>query len=478
MVTLLLAQARPAEAFAYAERAKSRALLDLLAQGVEAKPAGADPNTSSLTHALATTRDNLNRLYLAAETGESRNHVPGSVVEAERRVVELTRDLERLTPTTGLLERSRAPDADEVCAGLPDETVLLEYGAHGDTLSAFVLTRCGIDAGVRAHTLGSLTEVQNELNRLNFFLTRVAQGRRYLEVYGETGLRARTDKHLGALYDLLIRPLGPLHPEHAHSGTKYGTEPTDRPIDLIIVPHGPLLAVPFAALFDGSRYLIDHARLSVAPSAAVYLHCRSVPQHRAELFLALGVPAETIPAVQGEIRAVAAIAEAADNPAETVLGEEATLAAFFARAPHAGVLHLATHGVYRPDNPVFSGLRLFDGWLTARDLYTLELRATLVVLSACESALGSQGVGDEQFGLARGFLYAGAPALVASLWPVKDEQTTLLIRALYTRLYRGENVRAALRAAQLELRAAHPNPYYWAAFTVVGDPERTVSGSS
>ena len=276
--------------------------------------------------------------------------------------------------------------------------------------------------------------------------------------------KARIDTHLGALYNLLLRPL-----ELTRPSLERGL------IDLVVVPHGPLQAVPFAALFDGARYLIDDARLSVAPSAAVYLHCRSAPRHPAGTLVAFAVPTETIPGVRDEVKAIAQLAEEAKLTAQTAFGDDATLNAFFAHAPHADVLHLAAHGVYRPDNPVFSGLRLADGWLTARDLYALKLRAALVVLSACESALSSQGVGGEQFGLARGFLHAGAPALVASLWPVKDEQTTLLIGALYKRLYHGETVRAALRGALLEVRAAHPNPYYWAAFAVIGDPERTVT---
>ncbi len=190
--------------------------------------------------------------------------------------------------------------------------------------------------------------------------------------------------------------------------------------------------------------------------ADVYLHCRNGPQHPAAGRVAFGVPTESIPGVQDEVAAIAELAQT-ERGAETFIGEAATLSAFFTRAPHAGVLHLATHGVYRPDNPIFSGLRLVDGWLTARDLYTLGLRAAPVILSACESALSGQGVGDEQFGLARGFLHAGAPALVASRWLVKDEQTTLLIRALYTRLYSGESVGRALRGAP-RYAAATPTP--------------------
>ena len=423
--------------------------------------------------------------YLAAETGADAGADYGTILDAERRVVQLTRELERLTPAVAVYDaeygaeygseysegHGGAPDAATVCASLPEAATLLEYFADGDTLIAFVLTR----SGVRAQTLGSPSQIESELGRLNFFLTRAAQGQRYLEVYGEAGLQARIDKHLGTLFDLLIRPLELTHPNsdsgfNSSSDAELNVSPK---FDLTVVPHGPLQAVPFTALFSGAHYLIDDAHLSVAPSAAVYLHCRNRPQHPAAGLVAFGVPTESIPGVENEITAIAELAQLGRG-AKTFVGEAATLSAFFTRAPHASILHLATHGVYRPDHPAFSGLRLIDGWLTARDLYTLELRAALVVLSACESALSGQGVGDEQFGLARGFLHAGAPALVASLWPVKDDQTTLLVRAFYKRLYGGESVGRALRGAQLEVRRSHPNPYYWAAFTVIGDPERTV----
>ena len=486
LAELLLAQKRPAEAFGYAERAKSRALLDLLARGVEARAPATDPEAAHLARALAAARAALEQHYLGAEAGMGQS-AQSAVLGAERRVAVLTRELEHLAHTVPA--PGQTPSAAVVCAGLPEGTTLLEYFASGDSLIAFVLTR----SGVRAQTLGSLAQIKEVQSRLSFFLTRVAQGRRYLEVYGATGLQARIDKQLSALYDLLIRPLN-ISPDKspdtsgdAPENTE-NTENTAPGLELVVVPHGSLQAVPFAALFDGTRYLLDYAQLSVAPSAAIYLHCRNTPQHRTEAgvgaLLAFGVPTESIPGVQAEVRAIAQLARdaakanpaVAETAARTIVGADATLASFFAGAPHAGVLHLATHGVYRPDNPVFSGLRLADGWLTARDLYTLELRAALVVLSACESALAGQSSGDEQFGLARGFLHAGAPALVASLWPVKDDHTTELIRAFYTRLYRGETVRAALRGAQLEVRALHPNPYYWAAFAVIGDPERTVTG--
>jgi CHAT domain-containing protein len=143
-------------------------------------------------------------------------------------------------------------------------------------------------------------------------------------------------------------------------------------------------------------------------------------------------------------------------------------------------VHFATHGILDTRNPEVSGLILSlvdrrgrprDGYLRLADIYNLRLKADLIVLSSCESAsgrnLGSEGV----IGLPRGFLYAGARTVIASLWKVDDEATAVLMQGLYARMQRGESVTAALRGAKLELLAIprYSDPSYWAAFVLEGD---------
>ena len=144
-------------------------------------------------------------------------------------------------------------------------------------------------------------------------------------------------------------------------------------------------------------------------------------------------------------------------------------------------VHFATHGVIDAEHPALSGLALSmvdregrpqEGFLHLHDIYNLRLNADLVVLSGCRTALGQEVRGEGLIGLTRGFLYAGAPRVVASLWRVEDQATA----ALMTRFYRGlwvEGLRpaAALRAAQLSLRQERRwrDPYYWAGFILEGD---------
>jgi CHAT domain-containing protein len=117
---------------------------------------------------------------------------------------------------------------------------------------------------------------------------------------------------------------------------------------------------------------------------------------------------------------------------------------------------------------MFSSLKLHDGWLLATDAMSLDLPGALVALSACESARSEVVGGDEILGLTRAFLRAGAATLVVSLWLVQDETTAKLMSEWYGRMRDGEGQAAALRTAQLELKAQYPHPYYWAPFVLIG----------
>ena len=105
---------------------------------------------------------------------------------------------------------------------------------------------------------------------------------------------------------------------------------------------------------------------------------------------------------------------------------------FTKQAKEFDILHLACHGEFRPDNPLFSSLHLADGAITVRDVCSQKLKAGLVTLSACETGLNSIFAGDEILGLTRGFLTAGVASLVLSLWTVNDEATAELMKNFYT----------------------------------------------
>jgi CHAT domain-containing protein len=145
------------------------------------------------------------------------------------------------------------------------------------------------------------------------------------------------------------------------------------------------------------------------------------------------------------------------------------------------ILHFATHSVIDDERPELSGIvlstvdragRRQDGFLRLYDVYNLRLNADLVVLSACQTALGKEIKGEGLIGLARGFFYAGAPRVLASLWPIDDRTTASFMRPFYeAMLLRHERPAAALRSAQIAMWKTNgwEAPYYWAAFTMQGE---------
>ena len=145
------------------------------------------------------------------------------------------------------------------------------------------------------------------------------------------------------------------------------------------------------------------------------------------------------------------------------------------------MVHFSTHGFLNNEHPELSGLVLSlydangkpqDGFLRLHDIHNLSLNADLVVLSACETALGRQIRGEGLIGLARGFMYAGAARVVASLWKVEDQATASLMKQFYeSMLARGHPPAAALRAAQISMSRTRrwSSPYYWAPFVLQGE---------
>ena len=144
------------------------------------------------------------------------------------------------------------------------------------------------------------------------------------------------------------------------------------------------------------------------------------------------------------------------------------------------VIHFATHGLLNNKHPELSGLVLSlvdkqgktrDGFLKLQDIYDMKLRADLVVLSGCETGLGEEINGEGLVGLTRGFMYAGASRVVASLWSISDLATATLMAEFYKSMENGLRPAAALRAAQIQMwkQQQWKSPYYWAAFQIQGE---------
>ncbi len=449
-------------AFNIAERAKSRTLVDLLTGAIDSKlPQPAEIEAESR---LRTLQADLNGIYnrWLGSRDDSQGDAPWPNLQA--RAVELEQEISRLR----LQIAATAPATDPFAAALPFESVqpqlspdliLLTYYICGDELMAFV----NVQGHIRVvRHLSTLQTIHGLLYRLTTQWDRFRAGPAFVERHMSM-LQQSAQRLLASLYNELMAPLEPLLAEAAAAAS---SGPVAAPPKLVIIPHGPLHQVPFQALFDGQQYLLERFEISYAPSATVFALCQGRTPPQPGKALVLGAPDPLIPAVTSEVQAVA---QQLDNPAVYV-DAPATLAVLRAEAPGCDMLHLACHGLFRADNPMFSALKLSDDWLMAADVMQLDLTGALVTLSACESGRSQVIGGDELLGLTRAFLGAGAATLVVSLWLVQDQTTASLMAAWYEQLRQGKKRAAALRVAQLAHKSRHPHPYYWAPFVLVGQP--------
>jgi CHAT domain-containing protein/tetratricopeptide (TPR) repeat protein len=438
-------------AFAIAERAKSRALVDLLTGVVQVSATLADDAVEGRIRDL---QSDLNVTY-GRMFGGTDDDMP--LPDLRGRAVELEREISRLRLRAAATSDLFAPPAaSDSLQHLPPDVTLLAYHLVGDEIVTFFHAQ-GVIRVVR--NPGSATTVARLVQQLDAQWDRLGTGREFAERHMAL-LERSTQRVLTSLYEELIEPLEPFL-EETVDRTSDRTEASHK---LVIVPHGLLHRVPFHALFDGGSYLLERFEVSYAPSAKVYSLCQGRIPRGFDKALVVGVADPSIPAVAEETQAIVKHLPAA----ELLRDQQATVEALRLKVPGCGVLHLACHGMFRVDNPMFSSLKVGDGWLAASDVIRLDLDGALVTLSACESGRNEIYAGDELMGLTRAFLGAGATTLVASLWLVQDETTAELMENWYEHLSQGVGRATALRNAQLALKDKFPHPYYWAPFVLIG----------
>lgn len=429
-----------AEALAYVEKTKARILLDrFLDARMRITPSMATPafsriqNSAQKIHELQLVKTGSGAEYDDSELNKLNEGIRG---ETERYDA-ATEELRYSRPEFGSIITGETLTVEEIQKLIDENTVVLEYFTGADKIFIFVVGKQG---PVNAATVAiDNTEFEKAIHEFRDCIETENCDHRQLarQVYG-----------------ILIAPVESLIKDKR----------------LCIIPHGLSHFLPFQVLMKGDRYLVQDHQIFYSPSSSVLKYAfskRSQAKHR---ICVVANPGGNLLSAEEEAQQVAKL-----FPESTVfLRSQATKENIITSISNADILHFATHANLDKENPLSSELLLANGTsLRVADIYGLELKASLVTLSACETHLGRLTSGDEVIGLTRAFMFAGAPSIVTSLWQVRSDSTTKLMVSFYQKLTKaGTSKVEALRQAQLEMAQSsgrYSHPCNWAAFVLVGD---------
>jgi CHAT domain-containing protein len=491
MIQLLYRMQRFPEALHYLERAKARVMLDMLGEKALFSRNKEESELLTTERTLNTQIDqitaeqedaSLEELPEPDEEEVSESQAPAEGFSELKRLQsqrkKMLERIERLNPELASLMVINPLNANEIQALLDADAVILEYFLGVDSRFIFLVTR----EKISMVPLEASSEIL--FQKIKEFRTRAVEGisldRLVLRTY---------EKSLSELYAMLIQPVAQEISVKKH---------------LIIVPHEMLHYLPFQALLSkNGKYLIESFTISYLPSGSVLKYARlNNKGNRVELFAAANPTTglAPLPAAEEEVRELSTLFD----KRLILTGKEATKTSVKRQSPKYDLLHLSTHGEMIESDPLRSNLRFApsagdDGRLTVNEIFDMEIKANLVTLSACETALvkGEEGDfprGDDLVGLSRAFIHAGAPSVVASLWKVSDDSTVELMRAFYRNL-RSMTKAEALQKAQIDLMELSirfhvergpggttrsiddqpdiaidcSHPFFWAPFILVGD---------
>ena len=452
VIEALLRQGRTAEAFDYTERARARAFLQLLGNHKLGSGLGSDATPAREAESL--------RLQLAAlerqDSASPSAQLANDLQQGRSRYEALLKRAKVANPEYDSTIRVEPLGAGEVQKELPADATLISYYVAPKLVHAWVIDRATVQHVVLPIERGALEQIVCWTDQ--FGLRRSVRG------------ASPIDQQC---------PGPPLTSEEAFRRLVGPLQPYIRNRRLIIIPHDVLHYVPFAALRDpkNGHYLVEDYTITYIPSASTlrFLHGKESPvKGRA---LVIGDPDSALGNLEGAHREAVAVAKLLGTTAK--LGAGAVEGLLYHLEGKYDLIHIAAHGYYNAANPLFSRIALardgdLDGNLEVHEvLADIDLAGVnLVVLSACQTALGKGSSGDEVVGLTRAFLYAGTPGVISTLWNVNDDAAVALMETFYERLLGGDSAAEALRHAQIAmLHGEYRDPALWASFTLTGDPQ-------
>lgn len=457
MVRFELEGGNPVAALAYAERAKARQLLDTLRSGKTSPASVLTADESAEERRLSEDVASLNRKLRSAKTAAERAAAQAALDRAIANQENFRSHLYGVHRGLASQRGDAAPvDLASMRELLPTKkTALIEFSMGEKDVYAFVATS-GADGMPVVHARTIAVE-------------RNALAKEVFDLHQAIGARNVGYRPLAlTLYNKLIAP--------------FAADLRDADT-LVLVPDGSLWNLPFQALIgpDGT-HLIERKAIFYTPSLTYLYESRRLqpPGRATQQLLAFGNPGSAnLDNAAAEVRGIAKMFDPAKSLAAS--GASASKKVWLERAQDYRVLHLATHGILNPENPMFSWLSLagskpgVDDPLQAREIVPLQLKADVVVLSACETGEGRIASGEGMLGISWAFLLAGASSTVVSQWSVDSASTTQFMLALYKDLKpaldSGSGRAKALRNAALSVmhNPEYRHPFYWAGFVAVGD---------
>jgi CHAT domain-containing protein/tetratricopeptide (TPR) repeat protein len=474
------------------ERARARGLLDLLAEGRidvgEGISAGMKEKEGRIAVELARIQQELSSGKPAPTRAEE---LSGQLKLLHERQEQLDWDIREQNPRYAQVRYPTTLKMEEIRSGLGEDTALLEYAIGKERSTLFVLTR----GKLSSYPLAGAGAIAKQVGIL----------RRALE---KESLQTRKD-YLDSAHQLYRMLVAPAFDDGALAGKA----------NLLIVPDRDLYYIPFETLLTRTAtagsytempYLLRQYAISYVPSASVLAGLRqprALPAKDSRLLIAFapfapavgrtagsggpaGKPANVtrrdggqsfaeLPASRQEI---SRIGDLYSGSALEFFGTDATEENVKQNPAVATArrLHFATHAQLDERYPEYSSLILArspdsqeDGYLRAQEIFSLKLSADLVVLSACQTALGKEVTGEGLIGLTRAFFYAGVPSLVVSLWNVVDVHTPDFMLDFYEEMDSRHDKSRALQKAKLDLisKSRYAHPSFWAPFILIGEPK-------
>jgi CHAT domain-containing protein/Tfp pilus assembly protein PilF len=449
LVRLLLKMGKTGEAFFFSEKLRARGYERLLNQNLPLGGDEAEVELRSRIRQLRRAIEEENAKPLAELKRQKVQVFTSELASAERRYQDLLDDRRRTRPADPAAQALAVPSSEQVRRALPAHAALIAYVVGQESVVIFALSRD------EEHATTVPVSARNLRTKIELLRDLIAPGR-----------GADWVKPAESLYQILIAP-----PEQ--NGWLKGIT------KLYLVPNAVLNYLPFAALArpdgEGVHLLVQDYMLAYLPAASALVYGPE-RQDSQRTLLALAPAKSRLRYAPQEARSISALFP---DHSLLLLGHSATKSAFKRQASQFGLIHLATHGFFDKFNPIFSGIALEpeaddDGRLEVYEIMRLRLRARLVTLSACDTALGSgyfaeYPAGDDFVGLTRAFLYAGSSAVLASLWEVNDRSTMQIMSDFYRSLRETNSAEALAKAqrAMLASRGRFSRPYYWAPFIVM-----------